>query len=66
RHVSGLVEMLAEYQALTAEAAWTGGRRDAVRALVSNPLCYNLPTAERLYDEMAAAHRQHLPERLLR
>jgi len=66
RHVSGLVEMLAEYQALTAEAAWTGGRREAVRALASNPLCYSLPTAERLYDEMAAAHRQHLPERLLR
>jgi 6-phospho-beta-glucosidase len=66
RHVSGLVKMLGEYQALAAEAAWSGTRRDAVRALASNPLCFSLPTAEKLYDEMAAAHRAYLPERLLR
>ncbi len=66
RHVVGLVEMLAEYQALAAQAAWTGGRREAVRALASNPLCFDVITVERLYDELAAAHRDHLPERLLR
>ena len=66
RHVAGLVEMLAEYQALAAQAAWTGDRRAAVQALASNPLCYDLITVQRLYDEMAAAHRDHLPERLLR
>ena len=66
RHVAGLVKMLGEYQALTAEAAWSGTRRDAVRALASHPLVMSLPTAEALYDELAAAHSAFLPERLLR
>jgi 6-phospho-beta-glucosidase len=64
RHVAGLVHMLGEYQAVAAEAAWSGSRRDAVRALCANPLVLRLPLAERLYDELAAAHRRYLPERL--
>jgi 6-phospho-beta-glucosidase len=64
-HVVGLIKMLAEYQRLTADAAWQGTRKDAVRALASHPWVLSLDTAERLYDEMAAAHRAHLPERLL-
>lgn len=66
RHVLGLVQMLGEYQALTAEAAWSGNRRDAIRALASHPLVMSLHTAEALYDEMSAAHKRYLPERLLR
>jgi len=66
RHVLGLVQMLGEYQALTAEAAWSGNRRDAIRALASHPLVMSLHKAEALYDEMAAAHRQYLPKRLFR
>lgn len=66
RHVAGLVKMLGEYQALAAEAAWNGTRREAIQALASNPLCFSLSTAEALYDEMAAAHKAYLPERLLR
>ncbi|HEU5198034.1 MAG TPA: hypothetical protein VFU32_00275 [Ktedonobacterales bacterium] len=66
RHLVGLVKMLGEYQALAAEAAWSGTRTDAVRALASHPLVFSFATAEKLYDEMAAAHRQYLPERLLR
>ena len=65
RGAVGLVEMLSEYQSLAAEAAWCGTRRDGVRALAANPLVMDLTLAERLYDEMAAAHRAHLPERLL-
>jgi 6-phospho-beta-glucosidase len=65
RHVVGLVHMLAEYQALTAEAAWSGTRQDAIRALASNPLCFSLAKAKAVYDEMAAAHRDYLPARLL-
>ena len=65
RHLLGLVQMLAQYQALTAEAAWSGTRRDAIRALASHPLVFSLHKAEAIYDEMAAAHRQYLPERLL-
>ncbi len=64
--VRGLAKMLGEYQALTARAAWEGTRRDAIQALASNPLCCSLDMAETLYDEMSAAHKHYLPERLLR
>lgn len=66
RHVLGLVEMLGEYQALAAEAAWSGTRKDAIRALAGNPLVLSLDAAEAVYDDMAAAHARYLPERLLR
>lgn len=65
RHLSGLVQMLGEYQALTAKAAWSGTRHDAIQALASNPFMTTLPETEAIYDEMAAAHRAYLPERLL-
>jgi 6-phospho-beta-glucosidase len=65
RQVVGLVKMLGEYQALTAEAAWSGNRKDAIRALASHPLVFSLYKAEAIYDEMAAAHSRYLPERLL-
>jgi len=61
----GIVGALANYQVLAAAAAWHGNRNDAITALVSNPLCSDLPTAITVYDELAAAHRQYLPERLL-
>jgi 6-phospho-beta-glucosidase len=66
RHIVGLVKMLGEYQALAAEAAWSGNRADAIRALASHPLVFSLYKAQAIYDDMAAAHRQYLPERLLR
>lgn len=65
RQVVGLLKMLGEYQALTAEAAWTGTRREAICALASNPLVFSLAKAEAIYDEMAAALEDYLPERLL-
>ncbi len=65
RQVMGLTRMLAEYQWLAAEAAWSGSKRDAVRALAANPLVMSLSKAESLYAEMSAAHRAYLPPRLL-
>jgi 6-phospho-beta-glucosidase len=65
RHVAGLIKMLGEYQRLAADAAWSGNRADAIRALASHPWVLSLDLAERLYDEMAAAHRAYLPDRLL-
>jgi 6-phospho-beta-glucosidase len=65
RRVRGLIESLGEYQTLTAEAGWSGTRRDAIAALAANPLVVSLSLAERMYDEMASAHRAHLPARLL-
>jgi 6-phospho-beta-glucosidase len=64
-HLRGLVEALGEYQQAAADAAWSGDARDAVRALAAHPLVRSIDLAERLYAELAAAHREHLPARLL-
>ena len=66
RHVRGLIGQLAEYQYLAADAAWSGSRRDAIRALSSHPWLTEIRVAEAVYDEMAAAHAAYLPARLLR
>jgi 6-phospho-beta-glucosidase len=63
--VAGLVEMLGEYQALAAEAAWQGRAADAIRALASNPLVLDARKAQAVYAEMAVAHRAYLPDRLV-
>ena len=64
-HLRGLVEALAEYQQAAADAAWSGDARDGVRALAAHPLVRSIDLAERLYAELAAAHRDYLPARLL-
>ena len=64
--VRGITQQLAEYQRLAAVAAWDGTRADAVRALAAHPFVPTLPVAEELYDELAHANRDFLPERLLR
>lgn len=64
--VRGITQTLAEFQRLAADAAWSGDRRDAVRALTAHPFVRNLNVAEELYDELAYANRDFLPERLLR
>jgi 6-phospho-beta-glucosidase len=64
-HLRGLVEALAEYQQAAADAAWSGTPQDAVRALASHPLVRSVDLAERIYGELAAAHRDQLPERLI-
>ena len=65
RHLRGLVEMLAEYQLLSAAAAWSGTRTDAIRALAANPLVQSVDKAEAVFAELSDAHRAFLPERLL-
>jgi 6-phospho-beta-glucosidase len=65
RQVAGLLKMLGEYQSLAGEAAWTGNRKNAIRALASNPLV-PFGKAEVLYDELSLAHKAYLPKRLLK
>ena len=65
RHVRGLVEALARVPAAAADAAWAGTRATRVRALAAHPLVRSIDLAERLYAELADAHRAHLPERLV-
>ena len=65
RDVRGLVEALAEYQALAGQVAWEGDWKAGIRALAANPLVRTIDKAEAIYRELSAAHREHLPERLL-
>jgi 6-phospho-beta-glucosidase len=63
---AGLTKALGEYQSLAADAARCGMRREGIQALAAKPLVATLPKAIAIYDELAAAHRAYLPERLLR
>ncbi|MFC4014241.1 hypothetical protein ACFOY2_43940 [Nonomuraea purpurea] len=65
RSVLGLTRQLADYQILTAKAAWDGTIADAVRAMAANPLVPSLTVAEALYGELATAQATWLPERLI-
>lgn len=60
----GLITLLAEYEGATARAALWGTRRDAIKALASNPLVMSYSKAEQVYNALARAHAQYLPERL--
>ena len=64
-HILGLVESLGYYQQAAADAAWSGTHREAVQALAAHPLVRSIELAETLYAEMAHAHREHLPARLI-
>ncbi len=65
RQVHGLVSALGDYQKLAADTAWDGTAADGVQALAAHPLVRSLEVAERLYVDMARAHRDHLPARLV-
>jgi 6-phospho-beta-glucosidase len=57
----GLVEAARAYEELTIQAARTGDRDVAVRALLANPLVGSWELAEPLLDAILGANQQHLP-----
>jgi 6-phospho-beta-glucosidase len=62
----GLIVQLAEYAGATARTALWGTRIDAIKALTANPLVMSYSRAEALYNDLAAAHAEYLPDHLLR
>jgi 6-phospho-beta-glucosidase len=58
----GLVEQARAYEELTIEAARTGDRDVAARALLANPLVGSWELAEPLLEAILDANRQHLPQ----
>ena len=64
-HLRGVVESLACYQQAAADTAWEGTALDGIRTLASHPLVRSLDVADAIYREMAHAHREYLPQRLL-
>jgi 6-phospho-beta-glucosidase len=57
----GLVQAAKAYEELTVEAACTGDRRIALRALIANPLVGEWAIAEPLLAALLEANRTHLP-----
>ncbi len=57
----GLVEHAKAYELLAIEAAMSGDRGDALKALMTNPLVGDYDVAEPLLDALLDANRDHLP-----
>ena len=57
----GLVEHVKAYERLAVEAAMTGDRTIALKALMTNPLVRDYRTAAPLLDALLKANRRHLP-----
>ncbi len=57
----GLVEHAKAYELLTAKAAMSGDRGDALKALMTNPLIGDYDTAKPLLGALLDANRDHLP-----
>ncbi|MGZ8515007.1 MAG: 6-phospho-beta-glucosidase [Candidatus Limnocylindrales bacterium] len=57
----GLVQAAKAYEELTVEAAYSGDRRTALRALIANPLVGEWAIAEPLLAALLEANRGHLP-----
>jgi len=57
----GLVQEAKAYERLTIEAAKSGDRDVALKALMANPLVRQYPVAAPLLDALLEANRQHLP-----
>jgi 6-phospho-beta-glucosidase len=59
--IGGLVQQVKAYERLTVQAATSGDRNVALKALVANPLVADYPVAAPLLDDLLAANRDHLP-----
>jgi 6-phospho-beta-glucosidase len=57
----GLVQAITAYETLTIDAARTGDRRTALRALLANPLVRQWELAVPLLDDLLATDAAHLP-----
>lgn len=58
---AGLLHHVKSYELLAVEAAVTGDRDAAFRALVANPLGPSMHRAEAVLDDLLAVNRAHLP-----
>lgn len=57
-----LCQQAKAWESATVKAAVSGSRRDAILAMLQNPLVPDYPTAVNLVDEMLEAHKQYLPQ----
>jgi 6-phospho-beta-glucosidase len=60
--MAGLVQHAKAYERLTIEAATSGSRATALKALLANPLVGDYERARHLLDALLAANERHLPK----
>ncbi|MCL2096171.1 MAG: 6-phospho-beta-glucosidase [Oscillospiraceae bacterium] len=60
RHIKSMMRTVKTYERYTVEAALTGSRDDAIRALMSNPLIGDTDKAKACFEEMLEAHKDYL------
>lgn len=59
--IGGLVQQVKAYERLTVQAATSGNREAALKALVANPLVADYPVAVPLLEDLLTANRGYLP-----
>jgi 6-phospho-beta-glucosidase len=62
RGLAGLTQGLIAWQELSVDAAFQGDRNVVVQALIAHPWVRSTAVAERLCDDLLAAHAAHLPQ----
>ena len=60
--IRALAIQVKAWESATVQAGVSGSRRDAVLAMLQNPLVPDYPTAVKLVDEMLEAHKAYLPQ----
>ena len=60
--IRSLCQQAKAWESATVKAAVSGSHKDAVLAMLQNPLVPDYPTAVALVDEMMEAHKQYLPQ----
>jgi 6-phospho-beta-glucosidase len=60
--IRALGQQAKAWESATVKAAVSGSRKDAILAMLQNPLIPDFPTAVALTDEMMEAHKQYLPQ----
>lgn len=61
RQIVALIQVVKAYERLTVEAALTGDRTTALRALMIHPLIGDFDAAKNCFNEMLEAHKEYLP-----
>jgi 6-phospho-beta-glucosidase len=60
--IRALGQQAKAWESATVKAAVSGSRKDAILAMLQNPLIPDFPTAVAITDEMMEAHKQYLPQ----
>ncbi|MDO9547238.1 MAG: 6-phospho-beta-glucosidase [Pelolinea sp.] len=60
--IRSLGQQAKAWESATVKAAISGSRKDAILAMLQNPLIPDFPTAVALTDEMMEAHKEYLPQ----